>query len=143
MLQQTWFLREKKMQEKKTEAQLNELSKWAAAARGAAREMLLASTEQQQQLQSTQQQHRLDGLIDCLKQLADIVWPGLIAIYDLDLWIEGKSTCGEVVVVAVIVAVVDVVVVVGQPVHMLIISTKSMPMPMLKPKLVLIMMPVL
>lgn len=105
--------------------------------------MLLASTEQPQQLQSTQQQHRLDGLIDCLKQLADIVWPGLIAIYDLDLWIEGKSTCGEVVVVAVIVAVVDVVVVVGQPVHMLIISTKSMPMPMLKPKLVLIMMPVL
>jgi len=123
------------MQEKKTEAQLNELSKWAAAARGAAREMLLASTEQQQQLQSTQQQqqqHRLDGLIDCLKQLADIVWPGLIAIYDLDLWIEGKSTCGEVVVVAVIVAVVDVVVV-GQPVHMLIISTKSMPMPMPMP----------
>lgn len=35
----------------------------------------------------------------------------LIAIYDLDLWIEGKSTCGDVVVV-------------GQPVHMLIISTK-------------------
>lgn len=31
---------------------------------------------------------------------------GLIAIYDLDLWIEGKSTCGDVVVTAVIVVVV-------------------------------------
>lgn len=34
---------------------------------------------------------------------------GLIAIYDLDLWIEGKSTCGDVVVTAVIVVVVVVV----------------------------------